>query len=414
MGDRLYRKKDATGRPAGPWYASYYGPHGRRSQFCTWCLDRAAARDALRQKEREAHAPGGPAAHAPPHSVEQALQYLITHGCSDLSQPTIRCYAQKAGHVLRLLGGRDVNQLTLDDTQTYINTRLDEGAHRETVRKELCVIRLALGAAKERRLLREDPRALFPKFRVRYTPRERYLEPAEFTALLAQLLPERQKWVMVAVYTGGRASEVEALQVGEHVNLATRRLFIPGTKTTKSARKFPLPAPLAEYLAAHPSVPGPVVRPWPNVRRDLASACKRAGIPRASPNDLRRTFASWMKQAGVDSMTVAKLLGHTTSRMVELVYGQLNDAAYTKAIDTLPPLQPPPPATGVAAPRPVRPRRGPTHTKRQPSPSPRSLKPRLVLLPAAGAEPATRESSPRQALVRPQLRLVSPRKPRDE
>jgi site-specific recombinase XerC len=27
-----------------------------------------------------------------------------------------------------------------------------------------------------------------------------------------------------------------------------------------------------------------------------------------SPNDLRRTFASWMKQAGVDSKAVAELL----------------------------------------------------------------------------------------------------------
>lgn len=39
-----------------------------------------------------------------------------------------------------------------------------------------------------------------------------------------------------------------------------------------------------------------------------------------SPNDPRRTFASWLKQAGVDSMIVARLLGHMTSRMVELAF----------------------------------------------------------------------------------------------
>jgi hypothetical protein len=55
-----------------------------------------------------------------------------------------------------------------------------------------------------------------------------------------------------------------------------------------------------------------------------------------SPNDLRRTYASWLKQRGVDSMVVAKLLGHTSSRMVELVYGHLNDATHQAAVQVLP------------------------------------------------------------------------------
>src|SRR5262249_38124827 len=54
------------------------------------------------------------------------------------------------------------------------------------------------------------------------------------------------------------------------------------------------------------------------------------------PNDLRRTLASWLKQRGVDSMTVARLLGHTTSRMVEMVYEHLNDNSLIDAVSTLP------------------------------------------------------------------------------
>ena len=46
----------------------------------------------------------------------------------------------------------------------------------------------------------------------------------------------------------------------------------------------------------------------------------RLRIERVSPNDLRRTFASWLKQASVDSFVVAQLLGHSSSRMVEMVY----------------------------------------------------------------------------------------------
>jgi len=57
-----------------------------------------------------------------------------------------------------------------------------------------------------------------------------------------------------------------------------------------------------------------------------------------TPNDLRRTFASWLKQAGNDSMVVAKLLGHSTTRMVELLYGHLSTNEYKTAITDLPDL----------------------------------------------------------------------------
>ena len=56
-------------------------------------------------------------------------------------------------------------------------------------------------------------------------------------------------------------------------------------------------------------------------------------------NDLRRTFASWLKQQGVDSMVVARLMGHTTSAMVERVYGHLNDKTLREATNTLPRLE---------------------------------------------------------------------------
>jgi hypothetical protein len=43
---------------------------------------------------------------------------------------------------------------------------------------------------------------------------------------------------------------------------------------------------------------GPVVAPWLNARRDLIAACHRICIRPVTPNDLRRTFASWLKQRG--------------------------------------------------------------------------------------------------------------------
>lgn len=47
-------------------------------------------------------------------------------------------------------------------------------------------------------------------------------------------------------------------------------------------------------------------------RKASSSPRRRPPMRNVSPNDLRRTFASWLKQAGVYSTVVAKSLGDTT------------------------------------------------------------------------------------------------------
>ncbi len=63
-------------------------------------------------------------------------------------------------------------------------------------------------------------------------------------------------------------------------------------------------------------------QPWANVRRDLVDACTAAKIERCSPNDLRRTFASWQVEAGVPLFPIAQAMGHKDTRMLERVYGR--------------------------------------------------------------------------------------------
>jgi hypothetical protein len=62
---------------------------------------------------------------------------------------------------------------------------------------------------------------------------------------------------------------------------------------------------------------------WTNVRRDLHVACGTAGIPPCSPNDLRRTCATWLRALGAPPDLIAGVLGHADTRMVERVYGRL-------------------------------------------------------------------------------------------
>jgi integrase len=54
-----------------------------------------------------------------------------------------------------------------------------------------------------------------------------------------------------------------------------------------------------------------------------------------SHNDLRRTFASWLKQKGCDSQLVGHLMGHTGGAMVDKVYGRLDPAQFRNAVNKL-------------------------------------------------------------------------------
>ena len=53
-------------------------------------------------------------------------------------------------------------------------------------------------------------------------------------------------------------------------------------------------------------------RPWTNVRRGLLDACKRVGIERCSPNDLRRTYGRWMRIAAFPDEFIAPTMATPT------------------------------------------------------------------------------------------------------
>lgn len=57
----------------------------------------------------------------------------------------------------------------------------------------------------------------------------------------------------------------------------------------------------------------------------MKKVCKRAGLPRVSTNDFRRTFATWCADYGVDESVCCNWMGHTSNAMVRRVYQQLSE-----------------------------------------------------------------------------------------
>jgi integrase len=327
---RLYQP-----RPGGSWYGWFY-VKGHRIRRCTKTRDRRTAEAILRRWEREAAG----AAEIPQSldTVQVAFDDLVDHGLSDVAASTKDYYEAKAGLVTTRLGDVVLSDLTLDDVQGYIHERLEADKVKPlSVAKELTALRLALKLAKRRGRWRGELADVIPTFRARYQPRTRHLSPEDYRRLLAKLPAHRRLWLTVACYTGARASELRGLMWG-HIDLAGGWVTLPGTKTARAARKVPISPALGKALAdAKPGRPEALLFPVKgNLHRSLRRACAALGLDPVSPNDLRRTYASWLVSAGVSTYVAARLLGHSSTRMVEAVYGHLADGALLAAAGALP------------------------------------------------------------------------------
>lgn len=337
---KLYKRGDT-------YYADYFDRGGKRCRVSTRTGDQAVARQRLRDLEL---ATTDRAAHSS-ETVAHALSYFVDIACAAKPAPTITSYKQKARHLARILGTALLDALDRETVERYIATRLEEGAHRHSVHKELVVLRGAIGSAYDRKRTSTSS-SVVPKFRTGYVPRTTYLTPDQFMALCEHLVPpeypkateetkrarlqrrnRRALYCLLIALASPRVGEVESMG-WEHVDLARNVLRVPKGKTI--SRIVAIHPVLRPWLEALDQGSGPIVEPWPNVRRDLPRACARAGVPRCTPNDLRRTFASWLVQAGTSLLVVSRLLGHSSTRMVDLVYGQLDEATLAAAIQRLP------------------------------------------------------------------------------
>jgi len=58
--------------------------------------------------------------------------------------------------------------------------------------------------------------------------------------------------------------------------------------------------------------------------------------PAVSFHDLRHTYGSHLAQAGVDLLTISKLLGHADTRITSKHYAHLADKTLAQAVTKLP------------------------------------------------------------------------------
>lgn len=261
-------------------------------------------------------------------------------------------YRASIGHLVAQFGDRRVADLTVSDVEkAYERLTIPLGAwsmHRIkthlgmaldfAVRRQYAVTNVARGSRLPANMRRPKPADWFD--RADFDTLRRHLvtnpSPAN-TCLLFQLLTGTRpgealglRWVNVDLdaRTAKIASALQNQGRGRHI-------VVDDLKTAASYRTVELPADLVAALRAlrpqtlltglvFTTMNGSPIHPA-NLRRDCTAACKAAGVPALSPKAMRHTLASKLLDLGVPAPAIARQLGHTNTRMLEMTYGHALD-----------------------------------------------------------------------------------------
>lgn len=311
------------------WWYQFQG-----ERFSTKCSDKPAAEIVYTKAQRRSADPSYAA--ADDAKLKDWVAKMLCAKAGGKSAGTLNMYTCKAGHVLRVFGVeaflREVEPGSVD---AYVTTRQGEGASNNTIGKELTTIIQICKAAKRAGEYAGDLSVLRPPdFDINYTPRERTLSVVDEKKL--RLAATAEQWAAIALILGTACRLSEAFKVMKaDINWDKKEVRIRGTKTDASDATIPLldKCGMAAYVKeAEPFLP----IQWEHMSKRLPDLCRLAEIDELTPNDLRRTAATRLIEAGVNPYTVIKITRHTTLAMLKKVYDRATVAATRELIDGKP------------------------------------------------------------------------------
>jgi integrase len=345
---RLKRDKDGIFWRGG-W--AYLQHQGQRIALKT--QDKETARELAREHKRRAEDPSFAAASVT--SIVDACvkfrEYAATgeNRSKPPSPETFGMYETHFSHFVRIFGENcPLDQIDAAAVDDYIATRRAEPIGKKpeagpderrrvsarTVDKELVTLRQVLALGLRRGWYSYPLERVLPKGAGgAYVPIDRHLTLQQVWSLLAELgksglSDDPAGRVATCAYIVAFGADWCAVERAQRDDLGGSSacnllVLIRGTKNATRWDDVPVIAPFQplaelarEYLATHGSFPR-----WGKQRcRDLAAACRRAGVPRVTPRDLRRTHGQILAACGVPPHLIGRMLRHTDSRMAEKTY----------------------------------------------------------------------------------------------
>lgn len=253
----------------------------------------------------------------------------------------------------RLFGDRPLSAITTGEIEQYKARRMTEKVRNTNrvlsprrVNYELVVLKALFNKAIKWGKAQRNPANQVEFLKVN-DARTDYLDPQEIRSLLAACsgrLAHLKPIVTIALHTGMRRGEILALKWSD-VDYARNRIRIRASKNG-TGRDVPMGLEVLEALRSCVSLrqvvegeDGPVFcnnqgKPRKEIRNAFKSALRKAEIKNYRFHDLRHTFASQLRNDGVDITIIQELMGHKSLAMT-MRYAHLHPARGKEAVARL-------------------------------------------------------------------------------
>jgi integrase len=239
-------------------------------------------------------------------------------------------------NLISFFKNRCLSDITPDLIEKY-KAKRREKVSPSTVNRELACLKTVYSKAIEWEKTESNP-VKKVKFYKEDNVKERILEPGEMKKLLDAAAPHLKAVLIIALNTGMRRNEMLGLK-WKNINFARGYIFIEDSKSGRS-RKVPMNSIVSDMLKSMDKTKKFVFsnphtkRPLKNISTSFKSACEKSGIKDLRLHDLRHTAATRMIEAGIDLVTVSKILGHSSIQMT-MRYAHPTPENMQRAVESL-------------------------------------------------------------------------------
>lgn len=231
-------------------------------------------------------------------------------------------------HLIKFFGNRLLRDITPSLVEGYQHKRLSEPSYRghltkpATVNRELACLKTIFNKATVNDKAERNPTRGVKKL-PENNQRDRVLSEDEYSRLLVHCPTYIKPIIKVAYHTGMRQGEILNLTWGK-LDLKEGFIYLnPEDTKTQESRDIPLTGELIEFFQAMPrGLPEVKVfmrngKPINSIREGFESACQKAEIKDFTFHDLRHTFVTNMRRAGVHETVIKAITGHKTRAMFD-------------------------------------------------------------------------------------------------
>ena len=276
---------------------------------------------------------------------------------TNLCPTTLKSYTMyEENYIFPNIGDKPLDTITVKDIQALMDwlaygkkNGLQKNIVAGTIDRVKGHLSTIFEIAKEMGLIRETPvKNKLLKNNGEDSSHHKAMLPAEYADVRKKALalsnPRHQLYACLLAYTGMRIEEILGLKwelvnldggygyVQEVVTYPDKSLpyIDPNPKTESSARTVILPPPVVDVFRKHAKPSGFVLSagrnaqeamPYVTYQRMYRETFRELGIyGRYTNHDFRASYATWLKESGVEISSAADLMGHKDTRMMSRVY----------------------------------------------------------------------------------------------